>query len=93
MIDFTIKSDDNEQFDVTADTRDVYVWEKRSGGKKTLADLGNKPAMVDLYSIAYQASRRTGHIPTAMTEPQFAERFLLDFEFAQDPPDPTQPEA
>lgn len=59
MITFTLVPDHGDPLEVTAGTRDVYVWEKTSKGKTFAAAMGS-PAIVDLYEIAWHAARRQG---------------------------------
>lgn len=91
MIDFTIRPDDGDEYTVTADSRDIYLWEKTHRKGKTFQTLMNDLAMVDLYTIAYQASKRAGLCDG--TEAEFARTCVLEFEIEEEEPDPTRPAA
>lgn len=57
MYTFTVQPDGGESFEVTASTRDVLKWEKTTKGA-TVARLERNPSIVDLYAIAWHASKR-----------------------------------
>lgn len=63
MLDFTVKYDSGEQFEVTADSRDVVVFERTSKGR-TLNDLIEGKSFTDMYRLAWIASKRQGLITT-----------------------------
>lgn len=91
MIDFTVKPDNGEEYQVTAEARDVLLWE-RATKYASVSKLGENPSMTDLYGLAYHASRRQGLFTGNLEE--FEKTCDLDFERGgDDEPDPTQPEA
>lgn len=85
MIGFKLTPDDGETFEVTAKSRDVYLWEKTSKGK-SFKQLMDSMSMVDLYAIAHLAAKRTGQFDGTLDE--FSKTVDLDFE-TEDEPDPT----
>ena len=87
MITFKVTPDAGEPYEVTATSRDAYVWEKTGRGKtvKTALESGS---IVDLTEIAYYACRRQGHFTGSLKE--FAETHDIDAA-EEDEPDPTQP--
>lgn len=89
MIDFTIKPDNGEEFQVTAEARDVLVWE-RTTKYASVSKLSENTSMVDLYKLAHIASRRLGMFTGSLKD--FEETCDLDFEHTtdDDEPDPTQ---
>lgn len=91
MIDFKVTPEDGEAYEVTADSRDIYVWEKRHKKQKTFGQLMDNLAMVDMMDIAYIASTREGLFDGKLDE--FVRSCKLTFELEEDEPDPTQPEA
>lgn len=88
MIEFTVKPDGGDEYQVTATSRDVYVWEKVSKG--SLAQLQGNVNMTAMYQIAHLASKRQQLYTGTLAE--FTESCDLDFEDLPEP-DPTQPEA
>lgn len=90
MIDFRIKPDNGEPFDVTADSRDVAAWE-RGGKSRSLQQLGDETRMTDLYQVAHLAATRTQQFNGPIG--QFESTCVLDFTFTEDAEDPTTPEA
>lgn len=87
MINFTIDPEDGDRFEVTADSRDIYTWEKRHKKGKTFQQLMNDLAMVDLYDIAYVAAKRERLVDGTLD--QFVKQCVLDFQ-VDEAPDPTQ---
>lgn len=59
MIDFTVKPDGAEPYQVTATARDVLVWEK-AAKSRTFVKMMSELPLADLYIIAHIASRRHG---------------------------------
>lgn len=57
MITFTLTPDDGEEFEVTATSRDVYMWERVYQGK-SLGQLKANLLMGDLYALAHLACKR-----------------------------------
>lgn len=90
MIEFRVEPYAGDAFEVTADSRDIYVWEKKQRKGKTFQALMRDLAMVDLYTIAWLAARRVGQFDG--TEAEFAETCVLDFDVNEEP-DPTPPAA
>lgn len=88
MIDFKIKPDGGEEFDVKAGTRDILLWERTSRGK-SFSKLMNDLNMGDLYSLAHMACKRQQLYTGSLAE--FEEGCELVFEVEE--PDPTQPAA
>lgn len=85
MIDFTIKPDGGEAYEVTATTRDIYVWEK-AGRDRTINKLIGDVSMQAMYELAHVAARRQQLFTGALDE--FVESCDLDFEQPEDV-DPT----
>ena len=92
MIDFTVQPDVGEPFEVKADSRDVYVWEKAGRGRSMGQLMANMP-MVDLYAVAHIAARRQQLFTGTLDE--FAATCALHFEPDDDDDqadaDPTRP--
>lgn len=87
MITFKVTPDAGEPYEITATSRDVYVWEKANRGKtfKAAAESGS---IVDLTEICYQAARRQGRYTGTLVA--FAQEH--DIEGVEDEEvDPTQP--
>lgn len=58
MFTFTVQSvDDGEQWQVTADSRDVVMWEKAHKGR-TMKTLTENPSMTAYYELAHFAAKR-----------------------------------
>lgn len=87
MFDFKLTPDDGEQFDVTAGSRDVLVWEKSTKGA-SFGSIAEGLRITDLYKIAWIASKRLGHFGGTLAE--FEAGVELEFE-EQPEPDPTRP--
>lgn len=85
MFDFIVKPVGGEQFEVTADSRDVATWE-RSGKGRSLASLNRDLRMTDLYALAYTAARRQGKTSGDVAE--FEAGNVIDF-LEEEAPDPT----
>lgn len=94
MIDFSVRFDDREGYEVTADSRDVYVFEKTSKQGRTLNDLIDGKSFVDLYRLCHIASKRQGL--TGLSEEEFAERAMIELggdDEGDEEADPTRPAA
>jgi hypothetical protein len=87
VIDFTIKPDGGDPYEITADSRDVLGWEKQSRGKKTFVGLMDTLNMIDMYQVAYIAAKRLGKFPGELAE--FERTCVLEFD-TEEEPDPTQ---
>ena len=90
MFDFKVVPDSGEPYDLTADSRDVYLWERTTKGKNLVA-LRDSLAMGDLYRLAHFAAKRTGRY--ASTFDEFVEEHAIDLqdEEEEEEPDPTPP--
>lgn len=92
MFDFKVVPDSGEPYDLTADSRDVFVWERTTKGKN-LVSLRDSLAMGDLYRLAHLAATRTGKY--AGTFDEFVISCAIDLqddeEDDDDGPDPTHP--
>lgn len=69
--------DDGETIHVTADTRDICMWEKVDKAN-TFAKLADTPSMSAFYSLAHVAARRRGL--TDMPLDDFVDRYALDLD-------------
>lgn len=91
MMDFKVTPDEGDEYEVTATSRDVYVFEKTHKGKSfngVMTDMH----MTDLYALAHIASRRQQLYTGSLDE--FAKTCDIDpINSDDDDPDPTQPEA
>lgn len=85
MMTFKVTPDDGEPYEVTARSRDVFVWEKTTKG--TMGQLAQGAPMVDLYHLAYLAAKRTGLFDGSLAD--FSATVDLDFDGLDDEPDPT----
>lgn len=88
MIEFTVKPDGGDEYQVTATSRDVYVWEKIT--KSHMGQLQGNVSMTAMYSLAHLASKRQQLYSGTLDE--FTESCDLDFDDTTEP-DPTSPEA
>jgi hypothetical protein len=89
VIKFKVTPDHGEPYEVTATSRDVYVWEKANRGK-TFRSAVESGSIVDLTEMAYHAARRHGHFSGTLVA--FAQEH--DIESAdgdEGEPDPTNP--
>lgn len=87
MFAFKVTPDDGPEFEVTAGSRDVLVWEKTNKGK-SFSGLADGLQMADLYKLAFIASKRQGLFEGVSKE--FEES--CEIVFAEDDvPDPTRP--
>jgi hypothetical protein len=88
MFDFTVRPDNGEPWEVTAEARDVVVWEKTSRNGMTLARLMDDLSMAELYRLCHIAARRqqlfTGNLQ------ELEETCNLDFAETDDDADPTR---
>ncbi|TKG58050.1 hypothetical protein [Prauserella endophytica] len=86
MIDFKIRPDGGEPFEVTATTRDILNWEKVTKGA-SLKQLMEDLHAGDLYKVAHFASKRTQQFTGTLQE--FEQSCDLEFEIEEEK-DPTQ---
>jgi hypothetical protein len=87
MLDFTVRPDNAEPYEVKATTRDLRLWEKAGPGRsmsKLLSDI----SIASLYELAHIASKRQQLFTGSLTE--FEETCELEFEEIE-APDPTRP--
>lgn len=77
MITFTLDPDEGDEYQVTATSRDVYMWEKVYRGK-SLGQLKANLLMGDLYALAHLACKRQRQF--AGTFDEFEESHDLKFE-------------
>lgn len=85
MFNFVVQPDEGDKFEVTADSRDVLVWERQKSGR-SVAKLLAETHIADAYGLAYIASKRLGHIDCSPKEFEEQHRLIL----GQEPePDPT----
>jgi len=87
MIEFTVRPDGGEPYKVTATSRDIHQWERTNRGASfnlLMADMH----MVDLYKVAFIASRRQGLFTG--TEKDFTEQVDIVADESEEM-DPTQP--
>lgn len=89
MITFTVAPESGDPYEVTATSRDVYVWEKTSKGR-SMSQLRADVRIEDLYRLAHLASKRLQLFTGSLEE--FTESCDLEFEEDQDE-GPTQPGA
>lgn len=88
MFDFTVRPENGDPWEVTADSRDVYVWEKTSRNGMTLARLMDDLAMTELYRLAHIAARRQQLFTGSLED--LAETCILDFMESDEDADPTR---
>jgi hypothetical protein len=81
MYDFLVIPDDGDVWRVTAESRDVLVWERTT--RDRFASLENI-SMADLYHLAWLASRRLGHLNGSTTLKQFEESYTIKPEAPDD---------
>ena len=89
MIEFSIEPDGGDRYTVTADSRDVYVWEKTSRDKVSFQQLMETLQMTEMYRLAHIASRRQGMFSGTLDE--FAAGCILHFDPEVEEADPTPP--
>lgn len=94
LFTFDLQPDDGEAWQVVADSRDIYMWERSNKGA-SFGGLKNNLHMGDLYAIAWGAARRQKLIEQGTTLADFIDRHRLEFDTSREPlgeadPDPTQ---
>ena len=92
MIDITVRPDDGEEYQVTATSRDILIWERTNRKGLIFADLMERLALDNLYWLAWITSRRLGLY--GGTKQEFEDTHQITFEVeegAEDrkTPDPT----
>jgi hypothetical protein len=89
MFKFTVRPDGQDSYELTATSRDVYVWE-RTTKNAAFNRLETDLLMADLYKIAFLSAQRQGHWDG--TQQQFEQSCDLELVADQDgEADPTQP--
>jgi hypothetical protein len=83
MYDFLVIPDDGDVWRVTAESRDILVWE-RTGRGNVFAELAESPSMTAMYHLAWLASRRLGHLNGSTTLKQFEESYTIKPEAPDD---------
>jgi hypothetical protein len=87
VIDLKISPDGEKPFVVTAEPRDILVWE-RTGRDRSFDQLMSAMRMTDLYEIAYITARRLGL--TTMDKPTFETACNVEPHAETEEPDPTR---
>lgn len=87
MIDLKISPDNEESFVVTAEPRDILVWE-RTGQNRSFDSLMSAMRMSDLYDIGFITGRRLGLI--TMDKPTFEQTCNVEPHAETKEPDPTR---
>lgn len=90
MFTFKVRPDDGQEFQVTATSRDVVMWERTTPGGRCFADL-KSAAMSDFYGIAFVAAKRQGLF--AGDRRAFEDGVDMDIVEEDEEPDPTRPAA
>lgn len=86
MINYDVKPDGGDSYKLTATTRDILAWEKRTG--KSWSLIRDGLPMQDLYNIAHAAALRQGMFSGNLEE--FEKSVDIDPAPVDDKPDPTQ---
>jgi hypothetical protein len=86
MFDFEIRPDHGEPYKLTAESRDVLVWEKTGRGR-SLKTLTDNVSLADMYEISHIAARRQGFFNGNLGE--WEKTVNLDLTDSGEP-DPTQ---
>lgn len=90
MIDFKVIPDGGERFDLTADSRDVLVWERTAKGKvRSVGELVESKSFVEFYRLAHIAAKRQGVFDGDLAE--FEATHALEVGDDDDGEDPTRP--
>lgn len=84
MITVTLRPDHGDPIEVTAGTRDVYMWEKTTKGK-TFSQFQESPSIADFYEITWHAVRRQGLFTGSFNE------FVAAYELEAEGEDEGQP--
>lgn len=86
MFTFKIKRDDeDESTELTADTRDILLWERATKGA-SLSRLQTQMLMGDMYSLCWWACKRQKLQPGQLQLEAFEMEYALEFE-TEDVPD------
>src|SRR6266545_395476 len=88
MFNFTVVPDDGDAYELVADSRDIYRWEKSNRGK-TVGQLLDDMNMTDLYDLAWRAARRLGHFDGTLAE--FVDSCAIKNHYDEEDVDPTRP--
>lgn len=88
---FHLKPSEGDAWEVIADSRDVYAWERSNKGA-SFAKLKDDLHMGDLYSIAWVASRRQKLVDQSITLTDFVDEHQLEFETNPTPPGDAEPD-
>lgn len=67
LLKLRVEPDGAEPYELEVLARDVYVWE-RAGRDRAVADLKDRPRLVDLAELAHAAARRTGKTSANLEE-------------------------
>ncbi|PRX48684.1 hypothetical protein B0I33_104502 [Prauserella shujinwangii] len=86
MIEFKVRPEGGELFEVTATTRDILSWEKVTKGA-SLKQLMENLHTADLYKVAHFAAKRQQLFTGSLQE--FEETCDLEFEIEEEGQDPT----
>lgn len=88
MFTFKVTPDEGKEFSVTADSRDIMLWEKTTQGR-TLGKLKDDLRMADLYKIAYLAVARTKKFDG--DQAAFEKTCVIEEQGDEEEADPTSP--
>ena len=88
---FVVTPDDGDPYEVVADSRDIYVWEKTTPNKQcSLATVLEEMRFLELYRICWIAARRQGMYGKGLDE--FSQECQIEpDEIGEVEPDPTPP--
>lgn len=89
MIGFKVVPEGGDEYEVTATSRDVYLFEKLNKGK-TFQSLVNNLEMGDMYRLAHLASKRQQLFTGTLEE--FTDSCDLEVNSDDEEPGPTPPE-
>lgn len=94
VIELVVRPLDGDEYTLTADSRDLFVWEKTTGAGRGFMEAAfnehGLPRFGPLYQVAHIAARRQQMFTGTLDE--FAEQHVIEFE-VQTQPDPTGPGA
>lgn len=75
MITVKVTPDDGRMYELTADSRDIYTWERTTKGA-SFAKLMSDMHMTDVYKVAHIAAQRQGQFDGTLAD--FADTHALD---------------